>query len=116
MYVCVQLSHTGVEQRLAQHCESTILQLKFKKAGLCESQKAGANPWTQAETTGETLKATTALSVNPHPIICHHWLLFISSAWKRKGRGEKTKHAYSVQQRATKCQEQKTNIHKCAKH
>ena len=30
MYTCVQLSHFAVEQRLAQHCKSTILELKKK--------------------------------------------------------------------------------------
>ena len=30
MALCVSLSHFAVEQRLAQHCRSTILQLKNK--------------------------------------------------------------------------------------
>ena len=28
MYVCVSLSHYTVQQKLAQHCKSTVLQLK----------------------------------------------------------------------------------------
>ena len=28
MYICVRLSHFAVQQKLAQHCKSTILQLK----------------------------------------------------------------------------------------
>jgi len=28
MYVCVSLSHYTVQQKLAQHCKSTLLQLK----------------------------------------------------------------------------------------
>ena len=31
MYVCVKLSHFAVQQRLAQHCKSTILQFKEKR-------------------------------------------------------------------------------------
>ena len=44
MCVYKTVNHTAVQQRLAQHCQSTILQLKKKKkASLCDSQKAGAN-------------------------------------------------------------------------
>ena len=31
MYICVKLSHSSVQQRLAQHCKSSIPQLKKKK-------------------------------------------------------------------------------------
>ena len=31
MYVCVKQSHFAVQQRLAQHCKSTVLQFKKKK-------------------------------------------------------------------------------------
>ena len=31
MYVCVWLGHFAVQQKLVQHCKSTILQLKERK-------------------------------------------------------------------------------------
>ena len=31
MYICVKLSHFAVQQRLAQHCKSSIPELKKKK-------------------------------------------------------------------------------------
>ena len=36
MYLCIKLSHFAVQQRSAQHCKSTILQLK--KKNLCVGQ------------------------------------------------------------------------------